>query len=97
MAGRLSNRRSLKPSKANIQEISSLLSILWIIFVILDPDTDELYQRGPDPDPADQNQCESMRDGSGSTTLSKTVYDGKGTWRKGRTNICAHSNHVSLS
>jgi hypothetical protein len=57
---RLSYRRSLQPSKENIQhfklEISSLFLFLRVIFALL-------Y---PDPDPADQNP-------SGSETQVETI------------------------
>ncbi len=55
---RASNRRSLQPSKENMQHFKTwnffTFSFLCILFALSDPD----------PDPADQNQC-----GSGSATL----------------------------
>jgi hypothetical protein len=48
-------RRSLQPSKENIQHFKHGICFLWFIFTLLDPD------------PADQNQADQS--GSGSTTL----------------------------
>jgi hypothetical protein len=57
--GCTSYRRSLYPSKENIQHFKTYL---WVIFALLDPD----------PDPATQINAYPCGSGSGSTTLLDT-------------------------
>jgi len=64
---RSSYRRSLQPSKENIQHFKNIKFLcflfLWVIFALMDPD----------PDPAIQINAEPCGSGSGSTTLRKTL------------------------
>jgi hypothetical protein len=48
-------------SRTSKHEISSLFTFLWDIFALLGPDAESGGTAVQEPDPADQNQCRSMR------------------------------------